>query len=317
MSYAITVAIATFRRPAGIVSALTSVLPQAGDLASRANGDVSVRLLVIDNDPEASARDVVAPFAVDYVHEPKPGIAAVRNRALAECASDDALIFLDDDEVATEGWLSALVTRHRTTGADAVAGRVRTDFPRGTDPWVRASGAFRRPVRVDGQLMDEAATNNLLLDLGTVRRLGLRFDESFGLTGGSDSLFTRQLVALGGTIRWAQDALVVELEDPERFNRSWVLMRVFRFGNTSTRVDIALAQGAPGRLLVRGARFVRGLARVFGGGLRASWGVITGSLSHRARGFRTIYRGAGMIAGAGGFAFSEYGARRKRLGIPS
>ncbi|MET1015348.1 MAG: glycosyltransferase [Leifsonia flava] len=317
MTYAITVAIATFRRPTGIVAALESVLPQVDDLTSRPDGDVSVRVLVIDNDPLASAREVVTPFAVEYVHEPKPGIAAVRNRALAECAADDALVFLDDDEVATEGWLYALITRHRSTGADAVAGRVRTDFPRGTDPWVRASGAFRRPVRVDGQEMREAATNNLLLDLGTVRRLGLRFDESFGLTGGSDSLFTRQLVAQGGTIRWSQDALVVELEDPERFNRSWVLMRVFRFGNTSTRVDIALAQSAAGRLLVRGARFLRGLARVFGGGLRASWGVVTGSLSHRARGFRTIYRGAGMIAGSSGFAFSEYGARRKRMGIPS
>ncbi|MET4637649.1 glycosyltransferase [Mycetocola sp. 2940] len=313
MPYSITVAIPTFRRPAGIVAALESVLPQAEALGS--GGEVSVRVLVIDNDPDASAREPVASFAVDYVHEPRPGIAAVRNRALGESMDSDALVFLDDDEIATDGWLATLVARHRETGADAVAGRVQTDFPPGTDPWVRASGAFRRPERADGQSMDEAATNNLLLDLATVRRLGLRFDEAFGLTGGSDSLFTRQLVARGGTIRWAQDALVVELEDQERFNRAWILMRVFRFGNTSTRVDIALAQDATERLLVRVERFFRGLVRVAGGGARSCWGVLSGSLSHRARGLRTVYRGAGMIAGSGGFAFSEYGARRKRMGI--
>lgn len=313
MAYAITVAIPTFRRPAHIVAALDSVLPQVDAL--RRSGDASVRVLVIDNDPDGSAREVVASFDIDYVHEPRPGIAAVRNRALAESAEFDALVFLDDDEVATDGWLATLVARHRLTGADAVAGRVRTDFPSDTDPWVRASGAFRRPAREDGQLLNEAATNNLLLDLGTVRRLGLRFDESFGLTGGSDSLFTRQLVARGGTIRWAQDALVVELEDRERFNRSWVLMRVFRFGNTATRVDLALARTAAGRAAVRVERLLRGVTRVVAGSARSLWGVLSGSLSHRAGGLRTIYRGAGMIAGSGGFAFSEYGARRDRMGL--
>ena len=72
--------------------------------------------------------------------------------------------------------------------------------------------------------MSEAATNNLLLDLDGIRRLGLSFDERFGLTGGSDSMFTLQLTRRGGTIRWAEDAVVVEQEDPARLTRSWLLM---------------------------------------------------------------------------------------------
>jgi succinoglycan biosynthesis protein ExoM len=316
MTYAVVVAIATFRRPEAIVAAVGSVTVQTQALNADAAADVSARILVIDNDPDASARAAVASFdGVDYVHEPSPGIAAVRNRAITESRRYDALVFLDDDELATEGWLQTMIAIHRGSGADCVAGRVQTNFPADTDPWVRASGAFVRPIRADGAVLKEAASNNLLLDLRSVERLGLRFDEAFGLTGGSDSMFTRQLTSRGGVIRWAQHALVIEIEEPLRFRRAWVLMRAFRFGNTATRVDIALAHTPSARLGARIASGLRGLTRIVGGCVRALWGVLSASVRHRAHGARTIYRGAGMLAGAFGLAFNEYGRRRKRMGM--
>ena len=36
---------------------------------------------------------------IRHVHEPVPGIVAGRNRALQECAGEDLLVFLDDDEL--------------------------------------------------------------------------------------------------------------------------------------------------------------------------------------------------------------------------
>ena len=158
--------------------------------------------------------------------------------------------------------------------------------------------------------MSEAATNNLLVDLDGVRRLGLSFDERFGLTGGSDSMFTLQLTRRGGTIRWAEDAVVIEQEDPKRFTRSWVLMRAFRFGNTSARVRIALAPTGVRRVVARVRALGRGAARVLGGARAGALGALSGSLHHRAHGLRTVSRGLGMMAGAVGYAHDEYGRRR-------
>ncbi|MCW3492780.1 glycosyltransferase family 2 protein [Microbacterium sp. SSM24] len=303
----VVVAIPTFKRPAALETALATVTAQA-----RAVSDdrVTVRVLVVDNDANATGRAVAEAFDVSYSVEPSPGIAAVRNRAIDDSSDADAVIFIDDDEVPEQSWLRNLLSAHAETGAHAVAGRVVTRFPDDVEEWVRASGAFIRPVRTDRQVMTEAATNNLLLDLARIRPLGLRFDERFGLTGGSDSMYTRLLVARGGTIRWAQDAVVVEQEDAARFTRAWVLMRTFRFGNTAARVSIALAGSSSGRLMARVRMCVRGGARVAGGLVRWLWGTLSRSLRHRARGLRTAYRGAGMIGAAIGYAHDEYGRRR-------
>ncbi len=304
----IVIAIPTFKRPVPLAAALEAVLPQARDLSDAVPG-ARATVLVVDNDPNEGGRPIAASFDVRYAVEPTPGIAAVRNRSIAESADADAVLFIDDDEVPEPGWLEAIARMYTTTSCDAVAGRVVTSFPPDAEPWVRASGAFIRPVRRDGQLMREAATNNLLLDLTRVRELGLSFDERFGLTGGSDSMFTRQFTQRGGKIRWAQDAVVIEQEDPARFTREWVLMRTFRFGNTAARVDIATAGSSGRRLVARIRTVARGGVRVVAGGLRWVWGAVTGSLSHRARGLRTLYRGGGMVTGAVGYAHDEYSRR--------
>ncbi len=305
-------AVPTFRRPQAIEAAVRASLPQVRGLEEATGGRVRATLLVVDNDPDASARELVEGLGVRYVHEPRPGIAAVRNRAIAESGDATAVVFIDDDEVPEPGWLKALTEQYLATGADAVAGKVLTVFPDDTPAWVRASGAFIRPTRTDGQRIDEAASNNLLLDLGSLRRYGLRFDEAFGLTGGSDSMITRLLTSRGGTIRWAEKAVVVEREDPKRFTRDWVLVRTFRFGNTSARVRIALAgDSVTGRLRARAWALGAGITRCVAGGLRALTGLATRSLRLRAQGERTVARGVGLVAAAVGYAHDEYGRRRR------
>lgn len=304
------VAIGTFRRPEALGRALESVTSQVRTLV----GPDTASVVVVDNDPAETGRETAHRFAVEYHVEPQPGIAAVRNRALSVTSDATTVIFIDDDEVPEPGWLEALLTVYRETTPSAVAGKVLTEFPPHTEEWVLASGAFRRPQRKHRQLMSEAATNNLLLDQATLQRLGLRFDERFGLTGGSDSMFTRSLTASAGTIRWAEDAVVIEQEDPARFTRKWVLMRMFRFGNSASRVTISLAGSAGARIVARIRMIIRGLARIVAGSLRWLYGAVTGSLSHRAKALIRIYRGSGMIAGCFGYAYNEYGKRRQRSG---
>lgn len=304
----ICIAIPTFERVALLNDALRETAGQIAGVTTRFNCEAS--LLVIDNDPAGSAESIAVRHGARYFVEPEPGIAAVRNRALRESTAFDAIVFLDDDEVPQSGWLEALVSRYLEDRPDAVAGKVLTPFPEYTPNWVRASGAFIRPTRADRQIMGEAATNNLLLDLRSVRASGIQFDERFGLSGGSDSLFTRQFVQWGARIVWAENAVVVEREESSRFTREWVLRRTFRFGNTRSRVALALSPSGGRRVVTRLWLVTLGLARVLVGYALFGVGAFTNSLPRRARAERTVARGRGMVAGAFGHVHNEYGLRR-------
>ena len=79
----------TYHRPDDLRAALPLLLEQV----SEAGDDrVHADLLVVDNDPEGSAEPIVAGHRhprLRYVVEPRPGIAAARNRALDEVARSD------------------------------------------------------------------------------------------------------------------------------------------------------------------------------------------------------------------------------------
>ena len=264
-------------------------------------------LLVVDNDPAAGAGAVASTFpSVKYVHEPRAGISAARNRALLEAAGRPALIFIDDDEVPVVGWLQSLLDLHRSSGAAAVVGPVVSQFDEAPGEWIALGRVFERRRLATGTLLDVAASNNLLLDLAQVTRYGLTFDERFGLTGGSDTLFTRQLAAAGGRMVWCDEALVYDGVPPERTTRSWVLRRALRSGNTWARTSLLLAPSWRARTLVRVGLLAAGLTRVLVGGLQTLWAIGQTSVAHRARGERAVMRGIGMLMGATGAVSSEY-----------
>ncbi|EHM90523.1 hypothetical protein HMPREF0975_02752, partial [Actinomyces sp. oral taxon 849 str. F0330] len=200
----LTIAIPTFRRPEDLKRAISGVLGQA---VEQAGGEIvsDVEVLVIDNDAPGSAREAALAAAADaavvvrtssdepmepgsvsvrYVVEERPGVAAVRNRALDETPERDLLIFIDDDEEPEPGWLAALVGMRASTGCQAVAGPVIPVYEVEPEEWVRQGEFFVRKTWPTGTIRPVAASNCLLLDLGFVRRKGLRFDEAFGADRG-------------------------------------------------------------------------------------------------------------------------------------
>jgi hypothetical protein len=195
------------------------------------------------------------------------------------------------------------------TGAAAVVGAVVSDFEGDLDPWVRAGGFFERRRLVTNTPITVAATNNLLLDLAVVRATGLRFDADFGLTGGSDTLFTRQLTGAGHLMVWCDEAVVTDHVPASRMSRDWVVRRSFRYGNSAVRVALVLAPSGPGRAWARLRGIAQGLPRLVLGAFRWLVGTLGRSGVHQARGLRTAARGAGMMAAALGLAYAEY--RRK------
>ena len=324
----IIIGVLTFHRPGPLTALLPLLDAEAARHESTApphqQGDL-VEVLVVDNDPHGSAGPVVSELSsrmrrpVRYAIESRPGISAARNRALDEARSSDLLVFIDDDETPEQGWLGALIRTYDEYGSAAVAGPVVSRFMGEADPWVVSGRYFDRTHhedRPDGSLLDRAASNNLLLDLRVVRRLGLRFDDAYGLSGGEDSLFTGRLTHAGEQIRWASQAVVVDHVPLERLSRGYAVKRTFDLANGSTRVEFALVTAAHrARLRVRSGA-VAG-ARITLGALRAGFGRIVGSETHHARGRRSLARGQGALAAVVGRHASSYvprPARRRRRG---
>ena len=296
------IGVLTFRRNDDLIVALPPLLREAATVTPPAT------VLIIDNDPDAGAQATVAAFAaqgVRYVHEPEPGIAAARNRAMS-AAGTRFLAFIDDDMHPEDGWLAALLGTQHETGAAVVAGPVFPEYEAEPDEWVRAGRFFVRRRMPTGTPLTVAASGNMLLDLPQIAATGIQFDARFGLLGGSDHLFSRALAKHGARMVWCDEAIAFDRVPESRATRQWVLRRAFRSGNSYVLVSLALSDSRLERVRVRVRATVGGAARVVVGGLRCAGGVLSGALVHRARGRRMQHRGAGMIAGAVGHAYVEY-----------
>lgn len=302
------VAIATYRRPHMLDVLLPLVLEQCDEVES-SRGLRSHRVLVVDNDPEESARDTVTSWAdrgVDYAPEHRPGIAAARNRALDEARGADLLVFIDDDEEPLAGWLDNLLVVWERWGCAAVAGPVLSRFETDVSSWVRHCPQFQRRTRPTGTVLPSAATGNLLLHLPTLERLGLRFDDRFGLTGGSDSLLTRTLARRGGEIRWSDESQAVETVPAARATRGWVLRRHLRTGNDWSRVHLDLATTRTARLRTRADLSARGVYRMLQGLLGVLRGLVTRDMARIAAGECDTATAVGVLRGAYGHVVTEY-----------
>ena len=313
----LTVAVLTYLRNAYLAELLPALVEQAGPVAGRARA----RILVVDNDPAGGAERTVSAAAraarpdgaepddaapeIVYVHEPEPGIVAGRNRALDESGREHLLVFIDDDELPRPGWLAALLDARERHGCAAVTGPTPPVFETAPDPWVTACGAFDSWEAADGARVRSADTGNLLLDLGRVRALDLRFDPRYGLTGGEDSLFTRRLTLAGEEIRFAAGAVVDKRVPAQRARRDWVLRRAHRSGSTWARVRIDTADRA--RTALRLGYAVKGLARAGREGVLALLARAGGDVASRAVHEVGARGGLGMVVGALGGSVAEYG----------
>ena len=166
MSTSVAIAVITFRRPALLRGLLTSL--QAQELPS--GGEYAIRIVVVDNDAEGSAARVLeefgdgTPYPIASVVEAEPGIPFARERSVELCWNDDALIFVDDDEVAPPGWLRTLLAAWESTGADVVTGPVKGNLPSGAPAWSYHSDVHDSTGRhTTGEELRKAYTNNTLV----------------------------------------------------------------------------------------------------------------------------------------------------------
>lgn len=223
------VCICTYHRPS-VAEALRALAAQEG------LSGVDLHVVVADNAEEPEARERVLAAAaelglqVTYVHAPARNISIARNACL-DAARGDWLAFLDDDELATPGWLAALLAE-AGRGWDAVLGPVKATYPPNTPGWL-AAGDFHStfPVWVNGEI-EKGYTGNVLIRRELIAGAAMRFRDRFGRTGGEDEDFFHQLRDAGGRIGFARDAIAYEPVPAERAGLRWLLRRNFRAGQT-------------------------------------------------------------------------------------
>jgi glycosyltransferase involved in cell wall biosynthesis len=223
----LSIVIPTYRRPEMLAELLDALAPQLFP---------EVELLVVDNDPAASARAVVARDPrLRYVHEPRPGVVNARNRGVAEAGAGH-ILFIDDDEVPVAGWLDAFAAQARD-GVVASFGRIVPRYEAPVPPGLARllDGLFSReavgPTGTDiTALWPYLGTGNALFRRDICFGAGAPFDARFNESGGEDIWLIRGLVARGVRLLWNREGLVEEVVPASRMTLDYLKRRKFAHG---------------------------------------------------------------------------------------
>ncbi len=315
----LTICICTFRRPELLEQLLAVLLVQLPVADAKAGaGNRSVEVIVVDNDPHGSAGAVLNAARIRWggrltsLHVSTPNISLARNKAV-HAASGEWLAMIDDDEIPLPGWIEHLTEAQRCYQADVVFGPVLVHYAPEVSTWLQRGGYFERRRLVTGTAVGsrDARTSNVL-----VRRSALLamcpsekadgpFDESYGRTGGEDSILFRELARRGATMVWCDEAPVSELVPMDRANPRWLLARSFRTGQLYLRTELHTLRG--GAMLKRLIFLsVRGLAQ---GGLALLLSLLCLPVSRRRSFFwlRVASSQAGKLSVWWGGVVNAYG----------
>ncbi|BDP44147.1 hypothetical protein DAETH_41160 (plasmid) [Deinococcus aetherius] len=303
----VAVCVCTFRRPSMLVKLLKGLLELNAPASAR------VTFLVVDNDPSASAKDVCVEYSkhlpLRYVHEPQPGLAQARNRAIQEIDADvEYIAFIDDDEVPESQWLHVLLETQRIFNADAVAGPVIAIIPQEDQAVQAIAPFFSRKRHTTGTVIKAFGAGNVLLRREVFQKVGL-FDERYSRTGGEDTDFSTRCYLAGLKMIWADEAVIHEHMNNDRLTLRWLLRRAFRSGSIIARVErdlLPIFPAMPRRLANATSRITISSA------LLPAATIIDAALGTRytTHALFSLARGAGMITGLLGARPLGYGVTK-------
>jgi glycosyltransferase involved in cell wall biosynthesis len=198
-------------------------------------------VVVVDNDEARSGETAVAEagqkfgLRIDYVVEPRQGIANARNRAVGN-AVGDYLAFIDDDEYPIETWLLRLFNTCNQYNVDGVLGPVRRYFESTPPAWLQKSRILDRRVNSTGTRVDwrESRTGNVMLRQRVIEGDTIPFRSE--LKSGEDKDFFWRKTAAGFSFIWSSDAEVFEVLPSSRWKRSYFIKRALMNGAMGTKM---------------------------------------------------------------------------------
>ena len=299
------VCVPTFKRPDLLEQTLRSLAAQ--------RDAPTFTILVVENDgvrregaQRASA--VLAQLGVSaaVIVEPRQGNCKAYNAlwrfALSRFGGLEAVLGIDDDELAGPGWLAAHVAASESLKAGIIGGSVTPIFEDPIGETLRAHPIFRSHYQTTGPVPIIYSSANYLIRADVLRQMGYPFlDEAFDFTGGGDTdLFTRARAA-GIRFGWCHEAAMTEIMPARRTQADWIRARGIRNGQISTLIarkaargpadhikrivhSTALLAASPLRALWLGAR--SGNAKVGTYHMLVAWGRITAEFGQRVEQYR-------------------------------
>jgi succinoglycan biosynthesis protein ExoM len=225
----ISVCICTYQRPVLLKRLLIELAGQETE------GLFTHSVVVADNDPARSAEATIAEtnlpstLQVKYCVEPTRGIAAVRNRVIAN-AEGDYVAFIDDDEFPCRTWLLTLLKTCNEYKTDGVFGPVKRHFDVRPPAWMEKSKFYDRRVNPTGMPVEwqEARTGNVLLKRELVANDAAPFRLEFRV--GEDQDFFRRKMEEGRKFVWCTEAEAFESVPPARWKRMYLVKKALLRG---------------------------------------------------------------------------------------
>jgi glycosyltransferase involved in cell wall biosynthesis len=278
----IAVYVCTFRRN----EPLRRMLDSLAVAAERVQPEAEVAVVVIDDNPDGRAKEVVAeypdPFArgLHYRYSGAKNISHARNTGLEAAAElADWVAMVDDDQVVAEGWFEALLDVQQRTGCDAVTGPVILRYPHGCPPWMLDqpfTEILEAKTHPDGAEVQACSTGNSMLRTSFLREHpGIRFRADLGRLGGEDMVFYAAAIGAGLDARYSTEAVSYGEQPPERSTYRYLVRTSYWMGNTEYLTNFESGVAGRVRLGLRGAkRLLAALTRPFrqmAGGQPAQW----------------------------------------------
>jgi glycosyltransferase involved in cell wall biosynthesis len=213
-------------------------------------------VLVVDNNSSDDTGAVVErlqgehPIRLRYAFEPRQGLSNARNRGIRE--SDAAqVVFIDDDILASPGWLRSYADAFASADCDAAGGPIRVESPAPLPAWIRPEmmgflGQLdygEEPGALDG--VDRYPFGgNMAFRRRALERIG-DFDPELGRKGsgasadelfkGEETAYFRALAGTGGKICYAPGAAVTHRILPYQLERRFFLTIHYNEGYQAVR----------------------------------------------------------------------------------
>ncbi len=237
----VSVIICTYDRPPLLKGAIESVIAQRFDRCM-------YEIIVIDNGKNPITQEVVeeirkiSPINIVYEKEETQGLSFARNRGL-KIAQGRIVIYLDDDEVAQDGWLREIYDTYQINSLiGCVGGKIIPVFMNNPTPswYSKELQGFFGGVD-NGDVVHEININNEYLGGGNISfkrqivfDLGM-FNTNLGIRGntfysGEETELYVKIMQMGYKVIYNPNAITYHLIEKERISKKHLYRRAFQNG---------------------------------------------------------------------------------------
>lgn len=219
----ICIVICTRERPIMLRRLLNSCVNIKPDIRS------TLKFIIVENGTVGKTSDIVSEFSqyidIAFVSEKNIGIVNARNAGVDAFLKTSAawMATIDDDETISENWLAAMLNAiERFPECKVFAGPHFRQLPKGAGIWLASKP---KPNPETGTVTHNVSTANALFSRGVfdVTKIGLRFNDKFNLSGGSDTHLFYQLRDMNEDVVWVQEA---ECYEPMVISRTHLSSRI-------------------------------------------------------------------------------------------